>query len=123
MTKTNDRPSVYEKLILTSILHMNKGGKRFFQTNKKIAEILDISQNSVAVMISRLISMGYIKKIKENGYRYLEYTGKEFKQLPFYMDYKLLDSLALEKRVKELEEQNVKLKIENEKLKNKEALS
>lgn len=115
-------PTFYEKYLLASIINITSKGKKFFQSNKKIAELLDISQNSVSTMISKLIKTGYLVKTNQDGNRYLEYTGKEFKQIPVFINYKSMESAAIERENKKLKQENAKLLLEIEKLKNKEAL-
>ena len=53
------------------------------------------------------------------GKRYLEYTGKEFKSIPFTINYSKSDVIYNKNQYKKYKEEMISLKLENETLKNK----
>ena len=124
MTKktTEYSPSFYERCILHSIISLTSEKNRFYQSNDKIAELFDLTENSVRVMISHLVTNGYIKKEKSNGYRYLYYTGKEFKQIPIFASVTKAQAITYKNQNIALRAENTKLKEEIEKLKKKSSV-
>ena len=116
-------PTFSEKCILHSIIEMSSKKNQFYQTNEKIAELFNLSVSSVKVMISHLITNGYIKKEKSNGYRYLKYTGKKFDKIPVFANITKAEAIMSIKKYKDALEEIKKLKKEIEILKKKHSQS
>ena len=112
-------PSFYERCILQSIISLTSNKNKFYQSNEKIAELFELTENSVRVMISHLITNGYIRKEKKDGYRYLYYTGKRFKELPIFANITKAKAFVSMKQNDKLKEENEKLKQEIKELKEK----
>ncbi len=113
----NDKPTLNERLLLHYIKAFSDNNRNVFQTNKKLADMLDLSEASISSMISRLVANGYLNKFKVDGVRNLKYTGKEFKQIPSFMPINRTDYNTLKKQVKKLTTDNVTLTFENKALK------
>ena len=112
-------PSFYERCILHSIISLSSDKNRFYQTNDKIAELFDLTENSVRVMISHLVTNGYITKEKKDGYRYLYYTGKKFKPIPIFANISKAQAIVFKNQNIALRAENTKLKEEIEELNKK----
>ncbi len=112
-------PSFYERCILHSIISLSSDKNRFYQNNDKIAELFDLTENSVRVMISHLVTSGYITKEKKDGYRYLYYTGKKFKPIPVFASVTKAQATLYKNQNMALRAENAKLKEEIEDLKKK----
>jgi len=112
-------PSFYERCILHSIISLTSDKNRFYQSNDKIAELFDLTENSVRVMISHLVTNGYVRKEKSNGYRYLYYTGKKFKPIPIFANVTKAQAIVFKNQNIALRNENTQLKEEIEELKKK----
>ena len=113
------KPAFYEKCILQLIISMSEKNKKFFQTNDTLATVFELTSQSISSMISRLVKHGYLTKFVSEGKRYLEYTGKEFKKIPFVVNYSKLNVIYNKNQCKKYKDECLSLKSENQTLKEK----
>lgn len=119
MAEKEYTPTFYERCLLHAIIIMTKRYGKYYQTNDTIADMFGMTENSVSVMISHLITNGYITKTKCGGKRYLSYTGKKFLEIPLALNFNKLEAVCAMNKCKRLEKEVESLKKENEELKKK----
>ena len=117
--ETKYKPTFYEKCVLQLVISMSKKNTKFFQNNETLASTFELTPQSVSSMISRLVKYGYLSKTICEGKRYLEYTGKEFKSIPFTINYSKSDVIYNKNQYKKYKDEVISLKLENKTLKNK----
>ena len=126
MSKQKDKLYEKETTILCMLKEYSEKGKLFFYSNKRLAETLGVTKQTISNMISKLKRLEYIKVELDDGKRILKYTHKEFKASPIYPRKKYIDMKLendelpkLHKKIKELQVQLEYVKDENSVLRKK----
>ena len=68
-----------ERMILDYIKYRTNNKRKFFGSNKHIADYIGIKTTSVKVLLSGLIKAGYVERVDDGTHqRLLKLTGKEY---------------------------------------------
>ena len=82
MSKSKATLSITERLLLDFIKFKTNHNFKFFMNNEKIALALDLTPNSVKVMVNKLVRKGYLIKEHDNhDRRVISLSGKAYTPL------------------------------------------